>query len=220
MGADAPKRIIDLSPPSAAEWNAVREQNAAPTAQSATGATMQKAKRLAIGMTRDVPLADRAIDASSLPWLATSDGGYAARIDVRSPGAAGIRVALEMSESNPDVVLRFAGSAPDAQVFAVPANAIAWATINDGAYWSPVLEGDTATIEIVAPPGVNRSAVWLVIDRIAHLALAGASLRNPAQKDLSDIGTSGSCNIDVACVTLHGCPRRSRRCRPPRSRRR
>jgi hypothetical protein len=202
VGADAPKRTVSLAAPSATEWNAVREKNKTLRAGAAAGAApaVEKGKPLAIGLGRDVPLADRTIDAASLAWVPIADGGYAARVDIRSQGASALRVAITMAQTNPDVALRFVGSAPSAEVFTVPANAIAAATLRDGQYWSPVLEGGTATMEIVAPAGVDRNRIAFSVARISHLALAGASLRNPAVKDLSEIGVSGSCNVDVACV--------------------
>lgn len=196
VAADAPKRTISLPPPSDAEWSKLRDKNRAP---SPVGPLVTKPKALAIGFARELAPADRAIDASALAWIPIADGGYAARIDVQSQGAAGVRIALAMAETNPDVTVRFAGSATTSRIVAVPANAIAGATLRDGSYWSPVLEGDTATIEIVALAGVDRSAIALSIVRVMHLAVAGASLRAPTQKDATDIGTSGSCNVDVKC---------------------
>ncbi len=202
VGPDAPKRAVSLAAPSATEWSAVREKNKALRAGAAAGAPpgATKGKPLAIGLGRDVPTADRTIRSADLAWVSIGDGGYAARVDIRSEGAAALRVAIAMAPTNPDVTLRFIGSSPSAEVFAVPANAIAGATIRDGVYWSPVLEGGTATIEIVAPAGVDRDRIAFSLARVSHLALAGSSLRNPTPKDVSEIGTSGSCNVDVACV--------------------
>jgi len=199
VGPDAPKRTISLAAPSSAEWSIVREKNKASSA-AAAAPDATKGRPLVVGIGRDVPSAERTIDSAGLVWIPIADGGFAARIDVRSQGAAAVRVAMTMSETNPDVTLRFVGSAANAEVFAVPANAIAGATLRDGVFWSPVLEGDTATIEVVAPAGVDRDRIAFTLARLAHLALAGASLRDPTQKDLSDIGTSGSCNVDVACI--------------------
>ena len=42
--------------------------------------------------------------------------------------------------------------------------------------------------------------VTLTVPRLAHQLIAGQALRNP-QKTVEDIGSSGACNIDVACVT-------------------
>jgi hypothetical protein len=197
VGPDVPRRTIVLAEPSVTEVSAMREKNrlaVAPVSGTRNG------KALVIGFGRDVPAPDRMIDATTLAWVPVADGRYGARVDVRSPRAAALRLGLAMAVADPDVVVRFAGSAPGAAVFAVPADTIAGATLGDGVFWSPILEGDTATLEIVVPAGVDRALIAISIARVAHLAIAGASLRVPTQKELSDIGTAGSCNLDVACV--------------------
>src|SRR5207249_363995 len=80
------------------------------------------------------------------------------------------------------------------------ANRIAELTARDGKYWSPVLEGSTATIEIYLPSGVAPSSLGLTLTGISHLAVAGESLRRIDPKILG-IGNADVCEIDVACVT-------------------
>ncbi|MEO5766128.1 MAG: serine protease, partial [Casimicrobiaceae bacterium] len=137
---------------------------------------------------------------SSLPWQTLADGSRAARIQVTSAEAAGLRVALQMPATDPDVSVRFAGADGGAVFGPVPANAIAEDTARFGSYWSPTLEGSTATIEFVAPAGASLDGVTLTIPRVSHHLAAGADLRNPKAKDIRDIGASDSCEIDVACV--------------------
>jgi lysyl endopeptidase len=68
-------------------------------------------------------------------------------------------------------------------------------------FWSPTLDGDVATIEFHADVGAKLGGATLVVPRIAHHLITGAALKSPDMKTVSDIGTSGACNIDVACVT-------------------
>ena len=204
LPADVPRRVIALPAPNTAERETLKAANAAAVTDSKLGpggTATGKGRPLAIGYGREVPATDRVIRGGDLVWQHVAGGGRAARIDVSSEGAAAIRVALAMTETHPDVSLRFAGSAPGAPVFGpYPANSIAEATGKDGMFWSPVLEGATATIELYAPAGISIRRLQFTLARISHLAVAGDSLRKLDPK-LVGIGGAGSCEVDVACVT-------------------
>jgi hypothetical protein len=138
---------------------------------------------------------------ASLPWQTLADGSRAAKLQIVSPDAAALRVALRISATDPDLSVRFSGNAPGAEVFGpIPANTIADDTARFGMFWSPTLDGDVATIEFHADAGAKIAGVTLVVSRIAHHLITGAALKSPDMKTISDIGTSGACNIDVACV--------------------
>ena len=87
------------------------------TIRAAQGAPPGKGRPLAIGFGREVPVALRNVDLGSLHWTVTDDGGKAARIDVQSPGAAALRLALKFTSAASNITLRFAGSAAPATVF-------------------------------------------------------------------------------------------------------
>lgn len=188
-----PARIITLQAPAAsdlAKLNAV----------DANAKKAQMKRSLAIGFARAIPQADHEIRGGALAWTPVAEGGVAARIDVTSTGAKGIRVALAFAATDPDVTVRVSGTTPDAPVFGPwPANRIAEVARVEGAFWTPVIEGDTAAIEIHAPADVPVDSIKLQMLRISHLAAAGESLRKLDPKIL-DIGTAGSCEVDVACV--------------------
>ncbi len=187
------QRAIRLAAPTPAELDAFKALNARTRSGTKNG--------LAIGFGRAVPPEARTISGSDLPWVALANGARAARIDVSSPGAAAVRVALSMRTTDPDVAVRFGGSATPARVFGpYPANQIAATARAEGAFWSPVLEGDTGIIEIELPASVAPDAVQLTVLRISHLAVAGAALQGIGAKSVSDIGASGGCEVDVACV--------------------
>ena len=88
---------------------------------------------------------------STLVWVALADGARTARIEIGAPGAKGLRVALALAHAHPDLTLRFAGNGAEGQVFGpLPATAVVEATDRHGVYLTPVLEGDTAIIELEA----------------------------------------------------------------------
>jgi hypothetical protein len=83
--------------------------------------------------------------------------------------------------------VRFVGSAVGAQVFGpVPGNAIAQDTQRFGQFWSPILEGDVATIEFHA--GTRRlrlDTLTLTLPRIAHRMAGNGELRSLSAKTVT-----------------------------------
>jgi len=73
-----------------------------------------------IGFGRDVDAQKRRVDLSALTWTTTADGARVARIEVASLGAAGIRVAVRMPTTHPDVQVRFAGGTASAMTTSQP----------------------------------------------------------------------------------------------------
>lgn len=191
----APSRVIALPAPTAKETTQFKAAN---TNRKLSGA---KGRPLAVGMGREVPASERSIRGNELTWLSLPDGARAARVDVRSTGAAGVRLALMMAPTDPDITIRFMGSAAGSPIFGpYPANQMAAVSARDGAFWTPVLEGEIGSIEIHAPAGLKVDEIRLAVLRVSHLAVAGEGLRRIAEKDVRDIGLAGSCEVDVACV--------------------
>ena len=194
-----PALRITLPEPTAVERATLRDRNAPPGGQR-NKATEQKG--LAVAFPRDIPAGSQVVALSSLHWQALADGGRGARLAVVSPGAAALRVALAMPTSASGVVLRFSGNGLNAQTFGpIAATDVSADVVRFGAFWSPVLDGDTATIELHVPSGARIPDVSLTLSRISHQVVAPGSLAKLDAKAVQDIGTSGACNIDVACVT-------------------
>jgi len=91
--------------------------------------------------------------------------------------------------------MRFKGSASDVVFGPYPADSLS----SEPLYWSPVLEGDTAVIELSLPASTVVGDATLSIPMVSHLVTAGLALK---QADpLDQIGSSGSCEVDVVCLT-------------------
>src|SRR6185312_3999449 len=184
----SPALTIALPAPTAAELASVR---------TIPGVGM-RAKPKPIGFGRDVPAAQQSIALASLAWQPTADGGRAAQVAVTSPGAAALRVALAIAATDPDIVIRLQGDATHAEPMGpVPANEIAETVSKVGEWWSPVLEGSRATIEIAVAPGVDIGKVTLRLTRVSHLTRAGAMLSPRAADD--EVGDSGACEHAWKC---------------------
>jgi lysyl endopeptidase len=194
--AIAPSSTIALPPPSAIEkarLSTVGGRSAATSA--ATGTLVVKRHVRAVGFARAMPDGERPLSTSTMPWNALADGGMATRINISSPGAAAIRIGVMLFKAHPNVAFRFAGSADPQHVFGpYSAKEVAASRV----YWSPVLEGDFATVEIYVPRGVAPADVRLAIPMISHLVVTGEGLQRSQPVD--DIGTADGCEVDVACV--------------------
>ena len=195
----SPAARVALPEPTAAERASLRARNAPAAGAQGKASTP---KGLAIAFPRGIPESSRAIALAALPWQALGDGSRAAKLEVVSPGAAALRVALALSANVPGVTLRFTGNGANAQSFGpVAANDVAADAARFGEFWSPVLAGDVATIEFHVASGVGIPDAVLTLTRVSHQVVAPAALTKLDAKAVDDIGTSGPCNIDVACVT-------------------
>ncbi|MEJ7668352.1 MAG: hypothetical protein WKH97_06385 [Casimicrobiaceae bacterium] len=191
-------RRIELPAPNAAEANTLKAQNAA--TRSGAPSQRDKVQPLYVAYGRDLPHAARSVRLSELNWIATADGGRAARIEVRSPGAAALRVAMTLA-TDMDLALRFVGPGPGATVFGpIPARTLFDDTARFGQFWSPVLEGDTAIIELHATHGVTLANIAIGLPRVSHHVVGGAALQKLSTKNAVDIGRAGFCEIDLACA--------------------
>jgi len=189
-----PAHAIALPAPSSAELAPLGPSRLAAARKSASASG--KRVPLKIGLVRDIDRRTQALDSVALPWQRLADGSRAARVDVRSAGAAAVRIGVMLSAPGAGVTLRFAGSAHPEDVFG-PFAASAFGGDNS---WSPILEGDTGTMEIVVPAGVSPAAFDIAIIRVGHLLVAGNALRAPTKFDPANgIGVSGACEVDLAC---------------------
>ncbi|HET7728985.1 MAG TPA: trypsin-like peptidase domain-containing protein [Usitatibacter sp.] len=153
-------------------------------------------KRTRIGVRRDVEseLASRS-GAERLEWIAAPGGGLAARIAVTSPGAAGLRLGLDLRSLPEGAQLRFAGSA-SRQAQAVDGALAMRAAREDGLYWTPVLEGESQTVELWTPDARAAQGARADVVLVSHLdAAPSAAFKS------TGAGSAQSCHRDVACAS-------------------
>jgi len=186
----APVRGITLRPPAAAESSVLTAHQA-----PAPGELRRriKGRRLPVGFARAVPVADSVLRLADLPWQTVADGMQAAQVAVTSPDAAAVRLGLALKNAPPGLVARFQGGASGAPVYGpVPAVAITRETV----FWSPVLEGETGTIEFALPVGIDPGRASVELPVLSHLAAAGGDLKAFGL----NIGKAGPCEVDIACL--------------------
>jgi len=207
LAPDAPTRRIVLPAATVAERGLLKSANAARLPATAAPAAVPpggaKSRPLAIGYGRAVPAAERVVAGATLDWVAV-EGGRATHIEVRSEGAASLRVALA-ADLPAGVAVRVRGAAAGAPVY----GPFELATLEPSAlaggpgahsWWSPVLDGAAAIVEVFAPATVDPATVVVTIVGVSHLAVDAAGLRRIDPKSISDIGDAGACEIDIACV--------------------
>ena len=174
-----PATMLRLDAVDAAEIEGIRRANSFTTL-----------KRLQIGIGRgaeDHPEANGAV----LRWTPVG-GGLAAHWQVTSPEARALRVGLVAARMAPGTEIRFAGSARMDTVYG-PFSA-ADVKPMAGIYWSPVLEGDTATIEVFVAPGASPAELALAIAQVSHL------FASPADGDVEmQAKAAGFCEVDLIC---------------------
>jgi hypothetical protein len=188
---------VDLPRPTATERAKLAQLNG-----TAGGAVARPGTRQFIGFGRDVAASAQRVDLAGLAWTTIDGGARVARVEVASLGAAGLRVAVRMSTRQPDLTVRFAGATSAQAIADVPAATIAQATARFGEYWSPVIDGERAAIEIEAAAGASLAGVSLQVARVSHLVVSPTATKAQEAKILADIGDSGACNINWKCLSL------------------
>lgn len=168
-------------------WDASKAQ----TEKVASSNGNERAKPFQIGYSRNIPELLRSLPLGALPWQMLPDGSRALRVEVRAADAAAFRVAYRLEGPALGLQVRFAGNGRD-EVYT--SNVLPDAALT----WSPVLEGDTATVELRLLPGFNIDQFRVTLDQLSHLTVSPAAF---GQKDTAHIGRSGACNIDIACVS-------------------
>jgi len=191
LPTDAAARSIVLSAPTSSERAALTPKVATRTSKDGI---VPKRGPLIIGFAREVSAAQGSINLSDLAWAQMEGGTQAAHISLTSSGAAAIRIGLVLTSAPAALEMRFKGASSTAQVFGPYPAELAHESI----YWSPVLEGETGIIELTLPAGVSPAGM-VSLPMISHLVVAANALR---QADpLGEIGQSGACEVDVACMS-------------------
>lgn len=190
LPAGAPARAIILAPLTTAEHATLKSAPASVRGRPLKGTG---SRGLGIGFARAVPAPDNAVRLADLQWHLVANGAQAARIVLTSPGAVAIRIELALKDAPAELNVRFKGSRNGAPVFGpYPAADIE----HDAVFWSPVLEGETGTIEFELPATAKPGNTMLEIPLISHLGIPGGNLRALD----SYIGQAGACQMDVACL--------------------
>lgn len=166
----------------------------------------QKGQPLHIGVVRDVGIQASSEEiAELLQWQLLEGGGKAAALRFVSPDAVGTRLAVDVLSLPEGAVMRFYGD-NEADVQEVTAEeAASWRSVNEGAgmggeaarlVWSQTFEGSAVTLEVELPADAAPDAVVVAAPKLSHQVL---TLKQAIEKDVSNLGDSSSCHLNVTC---------------------
>ncbi len=176
----APARVLSLPSLTRSDVAALRSRR---IKQDRDGLPLQ------IGVNRKVERSR--IDLNALAWQPLADGGRSARFTLTSENASALRAALSLRGSGAKSArLHFAGN--DGRVFEQGGADFAGNT----QAWSPMVSGDTLTVELVLPKGVNPKSLSLNVPQLSHLDLSPVASDKDIQKA---IGDSDVCEKDIVC---------------------
>jgi lysyl endopeptidase len=156
-----------------------------------------------VGVGRSVAeTADSARMARMLHWNGAS--APAAAVSFTSPGASGLRMGLLVRSLPTGAVVRgYAQGAPTS--FEIPAADILAAIARNRdagdasdagrTFWTPVIDGPEATLEITLPAGISPADVDVAVPTVSHLTVPLGELFT------TKIGQDSSCQVDVSCTS-------------------
>ncbi len=141
------------------------------------------------------------------PPVLQADGSYRIAIKVRSPKAESVRLALQFTDIDPRVSLRFLASDGQTQygpttrgeeiLDMLAKNMASNDLSNDSVtWWSPSINGDSLIVVLDLPDKFAVQGTLMAITRISHLEFT-------AKDVLLMPFASGSCNRDAACESAY-----------------
>ncbi len=148
-------------------------------------------KRLTIGI--NAVVADAQARSDAMAW-ARVPGGIVAQWQVTSPDAKALRIGLDAAHMPASAELRFAGVDDIGTVYGP---FTARDVSRDATYWSPVLTGATAVVELFVGDADANTAVDMRISRVSHLFVHPA---DPNAESLAKAG-SGTCEVNLICLS-------------------
>jgi lysyl endopeptidase len=156
-------------------------------------------KRVAIGVVRSLDDGAPLPSARDLSWTAVS-GGFAAQVALQSPSAGAMRMSLDLAAVPEAVEMVFFGSDDPARLV----GPILVGAIKDRSapWWSPLTDGDTQTVEFFVPGALDPRVMSLRIAGASHVFTTIASHFEKTLQTPGQIGSSGSCNVDIKCSPL------------------
>ena len=149
--APAPERALKLDSPSAPTplWIALPPLD---TAGEPSAAETSGSPPFRIGVHRDVPIGFRGDLSRRLDWIPTTGGSIASAVSVTSPGAAAMRLGIR-ADLAAEGEIRFSGGHTDRhrRFPVITRDDFHLESDTPEILWSPVVRGDTITVEITLP---------------------------------------------------------------------
>lgn len=137
-----------------------------------------------------------------LDWQQTPEGGRLATLAISSPGSAALRLGVRIFAMPSEARIRVhrPGATDGIEVTGAEIRDIIIQNQTAGdppelanTWWSPMVEGDEASIEIELPPGVDDTQVRFALPQISHLTT------NATRDWITQSSAALACHNDVRC---------------------
>jgi lysyl endopeptidase len=144
---------------------------------------------LRLGFGRRVPVAPALETLLPSRWQQTPDGGHLLSVEVRSPDARGLRIAVEVAAMPDAALLGFFGAT------GMTVAVFSGAELNaaHGTFWSPLIQDESAVVTINLPPGCDPAATFIILPQVSHL------VRWPFDDTDMPDSAGNPCRMDVTC---------------------
>jgi hypothetical protein len=160
-------------------------------------------RRLQVGVSRQLASEATRSDLAGLAWMAV-EGGSVALVDIVSPGAKGLRVALKPSSLPPATQIRVASD--DGVIHVTSADKAGALVDGYGLFWTAVTAGERQRLEFFMPAGIDTAGTVPDIRAAAHLLV---SMGAPGGFPLGAVTLSQPCQINAVCPTTNSVRRTS-----------
>jgi hypothetical protein len=138
-------------------------------------------------------------------WEASAEGGHRLRLQVTSPGARGLRLGLALGAMAQRATLRvrsplteelepISGAEISERLARVRAAASDASDADAPLFWTPLVRGETLTLELHLPPGVKPDDLEMHPVRVSHL------FRLPFAAAGERAAGGDDCELDLACA--------------------
>lgn len=156
--------------------------------------------RVAVGRSVDAAATPQAL-AALLHWQALPDGAHVAALDLAADGARALRLGLLVQQLPEGTWLRFGTAGAPGMTAVSAAELVQQRESNAEAgaeplYWSPIVAGSVARLELELPAGTDPAQLQLALPRLSQFSQDPAQL---AKADDPSVGAAGACNVNVMC---------------------
>ena len=190
--------VIDLGPVASVKVQTLLEQDSIPKQ---------------VGFSRTVAALSTTEDtAQQFQWKKLSGKGHHGGLEISSPQAVALRVAMTVDNLPADVEFRFYGKE---NVAVVNVDLVAGQAILDiletnkkadpsdpaGKYfWSPTVDGDTLGMEIYLPEKVDPSSLEVAFPLLSHISIPPFA-ESSQNYQVQDQGDADACQNDATCAS-------------------
>jgi hypothetical protein len=180
-----------------------------PEPRSSAAARQENPGPHQVGVPIDLPKSKlRELGVDYPDWKHMSDGRRVATLGIESPDARALRLGIRVLALPDEARLRFGGGSDSGIIEIsgsqinglVAANLSAQPDDPDATlYWSPVIKGDFAIVEVELPAKTKLDGTVIVIEQVSHIYDDASVL--PDRVAPAGVGDASYCHNDISCYS-------------------